>query len=48
MSHFTGLRCRMCGESYPAEALWVCSQCLGPLEVTYDYAVSGKRVIPAK
>jgi threonine synthase len=22
---------------YPSEALWVCSECLGPLEVSYDY-----------
>ena len=41
MSFFTGLRCRMCGASFPAEALFVCDQCLGPLEVTYDYAPSG-------
>ena len=37
MSYFTGLRCRMCGTAFPAEALFVCDQCLGPLEVTYDY-----------
>lgn len=37
MSYFTGLRCRMCGAAFPAEALFVCDQCLGPLEVTYDY-----------
>src|SRR3954470_14044610 len=35
--HFT-LRCHLCQAEYPAEALWVCSQCLGPLEVVYDYA----------
>src|SRR4029078_1275969 len=35
--HFT-LRCHLCQAVYPAEALWVCSQCLGPLEVVYDYA----------
>src|SRR3954471_13133781 len=34
--HFT-LRCHLCQAEYPAEALWVCSQCLGPLEVVYDY-----------
>jgi threonine synthase len=27
----------MCGASFPADALFVCDQCLGPLEVTYDY-----------
>jgi threonine synthase len=32
------LRCHLCQAVYPAEALWVCTECLGPLEVTYDYA----------
>jgi threonine synthase len=31
------LRCHLCKASFPATALWVCDQCLGPLEVTYDY-----------
>jgi len=31
------LRCHLCQAGYPAEALWVCSKCLGPLEVVYDY-----------
>jgi threonine synthase len=31
------LRCHLCQASFPATALWVCDQCLGPLEVTYDY-----------
>src|SRR4249919_1251301 len=35
--HFS-LRCHLCQTVYPAEALWVCAECLGPLEVTYDYA----------
>jgi threonine synthase len=38
MTFMTGLQCHLCGTKYPAEALWVCDQCLGPLEVTYDYA----------
>src|SRR5437764_9989026 len=33
----SGLRCRECGRSYPAEALHVCEYCFGPLEVDYDY-----------
>jgi threonine synthase len=33
----SGLRCRECGRTYPAEALHVCDFCFGPLEVTYDY-----------
>ena len=32
------LRCHLCGTGFAASALWVCDQCLGPLEVTYDYA----------
>ena len=31
------LRCHLCQASFPAGAHWVCDQCLGPLEVTYDY-----------
>jgi len=38
MSFVTGLECHLCGKRYPAEAAWVCSDCLGPLKVTYDYA----------
>lgn len=37
MSFVRGLRCHVCHTPFPAEALWVCDQCLGPLEVTYDY-----------
>ncbi|MBM3818626.1 MAG: threonine synthase [Acidimicrobiia bacterium] len=37
MKFVAGLTCHLCGARYPAEALWVCSDCLGPLEVTYDY-----------
>jgi threonine synthase len=37
MKFVAGLTCHLCGATYPAEALWVCSECLGPLEVTYDY-----------
>jgi len=32
-----GLRCRECGRLYPTEALHVCADCFGPLEVAYDY-----------
>ena len=38
MKFVSGLTCHLCGAKYPAEALWVCAECLGPLEVTYDYA----------
>ncbi|MBI1872356.1 MAG: threonine synthase [Acidobacteria bacterium] len=37
MSFVTGLTCHLCGATFPAAALWVCDQCLGPLEVHYDY-----------
>ena len=37
MTFMTGLQCHLCGAKFPAEALWVCEQCLGPLEVVYDY-----------
>jgi threonine synthase len=32
------LTCKECGESYPLEARFVCEQCFGPLEVSYDYS----------
>jgi threonine synthase len=37
MNYVTGLQCHSCKTMFPAEALWVCDRCLGPLEVTYDY-----------
>jgi threonine synthase len=33
----SGLRCRECARTFPAEALHVCDFCFGPLEVVYDY-----------
>jgi len=42
MKFVAGLKCHLCGATYPPEALWVCTDCLGPLEVAYDYtAVKG-------
>jgi len=38
MKFVVGLTCHLCGATYPPEALWVCTDCLGPLEVAYDYA----------
>ena len=32
------LKCKECGESYPLEARYVCEQCFGPLEVSYDHS----------
>ena len=47
MKFVSGLTCHLCGATYPAQALWVCSECLGPLEVTYDYE-QVKKVITRK
>src|SRR6476646_8383360 len=33
-----GLKCRGCGETYEAEARYVCTRCFGPVEVAYDHA----------
>jgi threonine synthase len=35
----SGLKCRLCGKTYPKEALNFCTEDFGPLEVTYDYEV---------
>jgi threonine synthase len=32
------LSCKECGADYPLEALFVCEQCFGPLEVAYDHS----------
>jgi len=34
---FKGLKCRECGKAYPADVLYVCEECFGPMEVDYDY-----------
>jgi threonine synthase len=31
-----GLSCRECGQTYPLGAQYACSECFGPLEVSYD------------
>ena len=38
MSALIGLRCHVCKAAFPAEAIYVCDKCLGPLEPVYDYA----------
>ncbi len=38
MSALLGLQCHLCKTKFPAEALYVCDQCLGPLEPIYDYS----------
>jgi threonine synthase len=34
----TALKCRECNTEYPLEALYVCNNCFGPLEVKYDHS----------
>lgn len=47
----TALKCKECETGYPLEALFVCDQCFGPLEVVYDFgglsAAEAKRKIQA-
>jgi threonine synthase len=38
----TALRCRECKREYPKQAVHVCEDCFGPLEVAYDYAAIAK------
>jgi threonine synthase len=35
------LKCKECGERYELEASYVCEQCFGPLEVSYDHSALG-------
>jgi threonine synthase len=44
MRFVAGLTCHLCGATYPCTALWVCSECLGPLEVTFDYDAIRKTI----
>ncbi len=37
MSALIGLECHLCHARFPADALYVCDKCLGPLEPVYDY-----------
>jgi len=48
MSYINNLKCRECGQEYPAEPLHVCDNCFGPLEVTYDYAKIRAAITRAK
>jgi threonine synthase len=38
VSALVGLQCHLCKATFPAEAVYVCDRCLGPLEPVYDYA----------
>ena len=48
MKYVTGLQCHLCKTKFPAAALWVCDQCLGPLEVAYDYDAVRRDMTRAK
>ena len=37
MSALVGLQCHLCKTAFPADAIYVCDRCLGPLEPVYDY-----------
>lgn len=37
MSALIGLQCHACHATFPAEALYACERCLGPLEPVYDF-----------
>lgn len=39
-----GLKCRLCGKTYPKQALNFCTEDFGPLEVEYDYAAVARAV----
>src|SRR5262245_31920757 len=39
-----GLKCRLCGKTYPKQALNFCTEDFGPLEVDYDYEVIAEAV----
>ena len=38
------LQCKECKAEYPLEAFYVCEQCFGPLEVTYDHGTLSRDV----
>ncbi|OFW30148.1 MAG: threonine synthase [Acidobacteria bacterium RIFCSPLOWO2_02_FULL_65_29] len=38
MNSLIGLQCHVCKATFPAEAIYVCDRCLGPLEPVYDYS----------
>jgi threonine synthase len=47
MSFAVGLQCRACGKQQALAPVHVCAECLGPLEVRYDYEALRRSVRPA-
>jgi threonine synthase len=43
-----GLKCRLCGQTYPASPINFCTEDFGPLEVEYDYDAIAEAVDKAK
>jgi threonine synthase len=43
-----GLKCRLCGKTYPKEPLNFCTEDFGPLEVDYDYEAIAESLSRAK
>ena len=43
-----GLKCRLCGQAYPASPINFCTEDFGPLEVDYDYEAIGEAVSRGK
>ena len=43
-----GLKCRLCGKTYPKEPLNFCTEDFGPLEVDYDYPAIAKALTREK
>ncbi|HEY9822081.1 MAG TPA: threonine synthase [Candidatus Sericytochromatia bacterium] len=41
---FNALKCKECGTEYELQAIHVCEQCFGPLEVSYDYEALRRHV----
>jgi threonine synthase len=39
LDHINSLKCRHCGKEYPLTKTYVCEECFGPLEVTYNFDV---------
>jgi len=37
LSYVKSLKCKECGKEYPIEPLFICEECLGPLDVVYEY-----------
>jgi threonine synthase len=43
-----GLKCRLCGQAYPASPINFCTEDFGPLEVDYDYGAVAEAVTREK